>query len=189
VTVRIVVTGAESTGKTTLALALGRVLGAPVLEEQARVYAEQRAAEHEQRATSNGTAAAELTADDVEPIARRTIAAEDSLLVARCSLLVSDTDLLSTIVYSRFYYGACPSWIETEARQRLGDRYLVCDIDLPWEADGIRDMPERREELAAAFDAVLAEFGAPVRRIRGVGEARLAAAREAIADLVPGSAS
>ena len=99
---RIVVTGSESTGKTTLARDLAAHFGAQWVPEQSRSYAER--------------VRRELKADDVAPIASEQIAAEDAALVeairTRRRWLFLDTDLLSTVVYARHYYGSCPAWIE-----------------------------------------------------------------------------
>jgi len=168
VTRRIVFTGPESTGKTTLAAALAAELNAPLLPEAARAYAAERLLEGRL-----------LTADDVEPIARRTIAADDAALASAPPLIVADTDLLSTVVYARHYYGACPSWIEREAAERRADCYLLCLPDLPWEADGIRDQPQARGELLEQFRAVLREFACEVAEVMGTGPARTVAATRA----------
>jgi nicotinamide riboside kinase len=94
-------------------------------------------------------------------------------VIARASLrgaplVVLDTDLLSTMVYSRHYYGECPEWIEREARARLGDLYLLHHIDVDWIPDGHqREQPQRREELFERFRAVLQDLGAGVCDVRG----------------------
>ena len=165
---RVVLTGPESTGKTTLAAALAAALNAPWLPEVARAYAADRLRE--------GRA---LTAADVEPIARRTVAAEDAVLAQSPALIVADTDLLSTVVYARHYYGACPPWIEREARDRRAECYLLCLPDLPWEADGVRDQPQAREELLMLFRSVLAEFRCTVRELSGSGAVRVTSAIQA----------
>jgi NadR type nicotinamide-nucleotide adenylyltransferase len=162
---RIVLTGPECTGKSTLAAALAAELGAPLVAESARAYAEEV-----KRA---------LTVDDVEPIARRHVRAEDETLTLRPPTIVLDTDLLSTVVYGRHYYGLRSEWIETEARARLGSIYLLCHPDVPWVRDGIRDRPGDRSEMLEEFRGVLAEFGANVVEIRGLGEARFDAVRAA----------
>ena len=70
--------------------------------------------------------------------------------------MVLDTDLVSTMVYSRHYYGDCPRWIEEDAARRLADLYLLHHVDVEWVADGRqREQPERREELFARFRATL----------------------------------
>lgn len=168
---RVVITGSESTGKTTLARELAAHFGVPWVAEQARIYAER--------------VGRELTAEDVSAIASEQIAAEDAALAeaVRCNYrwLFLDTDLLSTVVYARHYYGTCPAWIEAEARARLGDLYLISDIDVPWSADPVRDRSRSRDELHADFQTVLFEFNARKCLVRGLGRHRLAAALNCIA--------
>jgi nicotinamide riboside kinase len=164
--IRIVLTGPESTGKTTLAGALAAELGAPCVPEASRLLAEVMAP-------------APLSADTVEPIARLAMRMGDEILAQRPEVVVFDTDLVSTIVYARHYYGSCPAWIVDEAIRRRAERYLLCLPDLPWVADGVRDRPAEREALLAMFREVLAAIGADVTEILGVGEARLTAARTA----------
>lgn len=171
---RIVVTGSECTGKTTLARTLAAHLGAGWVPEQSRGLAE--------------SVGRPLTADDVEPIARAQLQAEDTaILTARTrgdSALIHDTDLVSTVVYARHYYGACPSWILATARARLADDYLLCDIDIPWEPDLVRDRPLARTELHAAFRRTLSELGASPCLVRGLGAARLDAALRCLGEPV-----
>ena len=170
---RIVVIGSESTGKTTLARELATHFGALWVAEQSRVYAER--------------VKRPLTAEDVSPIASEQIAAEDALLAdalrQKMRWVFLDTDLVSTVVYARHYYGTCPAWIEAEARARLAELYLVGDVDVPWSPDSVRDRPQSRDELHLAFQAVLTEFNARKCLVRGLGESRLAAAVRCIARL------
>lgn len=163
---RIVLTGPECTGKTTLAARLASDTGAAFVRESARAYAEE--------------VKRPLTVHDVEPIARRAIATEDAILATEPSGLVLDTDLLSTIVYGRHHYDFRSEFIEHEARARLGDLYLLCLPDIPWEADGVRDCPTDREGMLEQFRNVLREFGARVIEIGGTGDARNAAVRAAV---------
>ncbi len=165
-TYRIVLTGPESTGKTTLARALAAELRAPCVPEASRLLAE-------------AVAPTPLSLATVAPIARLTMRMCDEILAHRPAQIVFDTDLVSTVVYARHYYGACPMWIVDEAIRRRAERYLLCLPDLPWVADGVRDRPVGRENILAMFRDVLAEIGADATEIRGVGEARLSAARAA----------
>ena len=138
---RITLTGPECTGKTELAQRMSRELGVEWTPEYAREYADARDV---------------LTAADVEPIAHGEIANLDR---ATGSLVIQDTDLLSTVVYARHYYGACPAWIEAEALKRRADFYLLLDTDVPWLSDSARDTgDDAREDLFDAFRAALDEF-------------------------------
>lgn len=167
---RVVVTGSESTGKTTLARELATHFGSLWVREQSRDYAEKL-----KRA---------LNIDDVEPIASAQIQAEDAALIDAHRRgdhwLFYDTDLISTVVYARHYYGSCPLWIVAEAHARRADLYLLAEIDTPWAPDGIRDRPEQREELDKAFRESLSEFKTSSCHVRGLGEHRLASALKCI---------
>ena len=166
---RIVVTGSESTGKTTLARELAQALGVPWVPEYSRDYAEAR----------GGV----LSAADVEPIARGQVAREDEVIASIAPeqrLLVLDTDLVSTTVYAEHYYGSSPVWIMAEARQRLGGLYLLAATDIPWSADGVRDRPGERAELHRRFAGRLQELGATVAEVEGLGSLRLERALAAV---------
>ena len=166
---RLCLTGPESTGKTWLAGRLAELRGTLWVPEYAREYAL--------------AVARELTVDDVEPIARGQIANEERALPQCGSLLILDTDLVSTVVYSRHYYGTVPPWIEEAARQRLADLYLLLDVDVPWVRDAARSSADDRPELHAAFARALEAHGARVVRIAGGWEERLAQAVAAMAAL------
>ena len=108
---RIVVSGSECTGKTVLTRALAANFDAPFSTESARDYVSEL-----------GRA---VQFSDVEPIARRQIEIEDALLGDGSRLYIFDTDLFSTLIYSRLYFGRCPGWIEPLCRARRADLYLL----------------------------------------------------------------
>ena len=169
--IKVCLTGSESTGKSDLARALGARFGAPVSSEFVREYAAARA----------GT----LGFADHGPIAKGQMAAEDEAIARATTLVILDTDLVSTVVYCDHYFGRCPAWIEQEARTRLADLYLLLRPDVPWVADGVRDRGTRRGELHALFQQRLGEMDANVVEIGGSWAEREAAAVAAVTSLLP----
>jgi NadR type nicotinamide-nucleotide adenylyltransferase len=165
---RVCLTGAESTGKSQLAKELSCHFSAVLVPEYSREYALGRQNE--------------LTYSDVGPIAHGQIEREDRAQseVPVPDLLILDTDLLSTVVYSRHHFGAVPKWVEEAARKRLADFYLLLDIDVPWVWDPVRDSGPTREALHDDFRRALEEFGKPYTVISGKWDARLRRSIEVI---------
>ncbi|HWE42934.1 MAG TPA: ATP-binding protein [Gemmatimonadaceae bacterium] len=171
---RIVVTGPESTGKTTLSRRLAELARTEWVPEASRIYAERKGGE--------------LLASDVAPIAREHIrladAAAERARAAGKTLLVLDTDLLSTVIYARYYYRLVPDWVERWERARRADLYLLCDIDVPWIPDGIRDRPANRDEMFALFRDALVRRKVSFVLVHGSWDERWAIAERAITPLL-----
>lgn len=172
----IVLTGPESTGKSSLAKALADRLDAPVVGEYLRDYF---------------TREGRVTLADAIPIAQGQWHSEAEAVQSLRpdqARLVCDTDLVSSLIYTAHYYAhqtsstAWQDWqIWSEAhRQKLmagehGPRlYLLCDIDWPWVADGQRDAPLLRTAFHEQFHQTLITLGLPFLIVSGSLEARLA---------------
>ena len=164
--IRVVLTGSESTGKTTLAGQLARHYDADLVPEFVRAYAEQKGGS--------------IEFNDHGPIAHGQISLEDEHIARAARLIVQDTDLLSTVVYCKHYFGHCPPWIEESAAARRPDLYLLCEIDLDWIADGVRDRGHMRDEMQQLFRDAVRESAVPTVTITGVGDERLDRAVDAI---------
>jgi NadR type nicotinamide-nucleotide adenylyltransferase len=168
--IRVVLTGSESTGKTTLAARLAEHYGVRMVPEFVREYA----------ARKNGP----LEFGDHGPIARGQIALEDEAIARGEAVVIQDTDLLSTVVYCDHYFGNCPRWIIDAARARRPDVYLLCEIDVPWIEDGIRDRGHMREDMQDLFRVAVRATAAPTVFIQGEAEQRFAKAVDAIDELL-----
>lgn len=163
---RVCVFGPESTGKTTLARQLAERYDTLWVPEYARALIEAQGGE--------------LQAPDIERIAQGQLASERALARSAHRILFSDTDLLSTTIWSRELFGRCPDWIEAAAAEQRFDLTLLCDVDLAWEADVARYRPRGREDFLRRCEAALQAHDRPYVKISGEGPARLEAAIEAV---------
>ena len=168
--IRVVFIGAESTGKSTLAHAVSQARGLPCTGEYVRAYV--------------AGLDRPLSADDLDPIAHGQLAEEDRHREA--PVVLHDTNLLSTLVYARHYFGVTQAWLEDAFAQRQYAVYLFCQPDIPWEPDpGQRESPQERDTLHAVFEAELQRRGLPVVRVAGSPETRLKTALAALQDVSP----
>ena len=167
---RVCVTGPESTGKTTLASRLAAHWHTAWVPEASRAYAERKASP--------------LVAGDVTPIAREHVAMSSAAAPLATRLLVLDTDLLSTVIYARHYYGVVPPEVDALERARRADLYLLCDVDVPWVHDGIRDRPVDRESMLALFRDALDARALRWTMIRGDWNVRWLTAHDAVETLL-----
>jgi HTH-type transcriptional repressor of NAD biosynthesis genes len=164
---RICLTGPESTGKSLLAERLAAHYGTVRVEEFSRDYAEARGGH--------------LTYDDVETIARGQVALEEAATPDARGLIILDTDIISSIVYSSYCYGGrVPSFAEQRAASHLADLYLLLDVDVPFVPDRVRSSVEHRHSLYREFRAALDRFGARYEVVSGDWDARYARAVAAI---------
>lgn len=168
---RVVLTGAESTGKTTLARALARHYETVWAPEYLRSFVEQKGALPE-------PADSRLVADGH-------LAQEQALLSRAQHVLFLDTDLISTYLYHGHYFGEHPSWLLYLSLQHAGDLYLLADIDIPWIPDeGQRDGSATRAALHARFRSELATRNLSHLLLSGTHGRRLHHACEAIDELL-----
>jgi len=147
--VKIVLFGPESTGKTTMSELLAKHYNTVWVAEYARDYLQEKW--NNERKTCEDA--------DLIPIAKGQIALENKLALKADKVLICDTDLLETKVYSEEYYGGFvhPN-LDKYALKNQYDLYLLTNIDTPWEADDLRDRPEQREEMYNAFEAALIKY-------------------------------
>lgn len=154
---KVVLFGPESTGKTILAKQLAAHYNTLWVPEFSRSYAEEKSKHNEV-----------LTKDDVLPIAIGQMALENSLAKQVESLLICDTNLLETKVYSEAYYnGYSPEILNKYAKENNYNLYFLTNIDIPWEDDGIRDRPNKRKNMFNAFQSTLIKNNIPYVLLKG----------------------
>ncbi|GAB6388827.1 AAA family ATPase [Stutzerimonas marianensis] len=128
----LVLTGAESTGKSWLAARLQQRFGGLAVGEYVRHFID-----NEQRDTCLA---------DIPAIARGQLAWEDHARRQRPGLLILDTHLLSNMVWSRTLFGECPAWLEAALLARQYDQHLLLSPEgAEWHPDGQRCQPEAAE--------------------------------------------
>ena len=141
--------GPESTGKTTLARDLAEHYDTVWVPEYARQYLQDKWDREQQTCQP----------EDLLPIAIGQMRLENALARQANRLLVCDTDLLETKVYSEAYYQEqCDPVIGKYALENQYDLYFLTGIDVPWEADDLRDRPGQRMEMFSRFRRALEEY-------------------------------
>ena len=92
--------------------------------------------------------------------------------------LICDTDLLVMIVWSEVKYGRCDQWIydtfEKCLKQEAFTRhYYLCDSEIPWQADDLRENPDNRNELFKLYLQKLREYGLDYNVVKGGRQERV----------------
>jgi nicotinamide riboside kinase len=157
-------TGAESTGKSTLTGQLAKEFGGIGVPEFARTYLE--------------SINRKYNYSDIEAIARKQIALiyENK----RNPIVFFDTCLINLKVWFREAFHKIPGWLDDEIPKAGRGIYLLCETDLPWLYDPLRENPHRREYLSEQYEAELKEAGFAYFRVFGKGDQRVQNAIEIV---------
>lgn len=173
--IKIVLFGPESTGKTTLSQQLARHYNTVWVPEYAREYLQDKW--NNERKTCEP--------QDLLPIAEGQMRLENTLAKKASDVLICDTDLLETKVYSEAYYlGHCDPILEQHALENTYDLYFLTYIDVPWEYDELRDRPDQREEMFNYFKDALERYNRNFIILKGDKKTRLATAIQHINPLL-----
>ena len=177
---KIVIIGPESTGKSTLCEQLAEHYKTSWCPEYAREYL-----------LKNGT---DYSFDDLLTIAKGQVALEENYTAALLeknpvensgSLLFLDTDMYVMKVWCEFVFGNCHRYILQQIVERKYDLYLLCNVDLPWVKDELREYPdlENRQKLYYFYKDIMVNQSVPWVEISGNYEQRLEKAIAAVTDL------
>lgn len=161
--IKIVLTGPESTGKSTLARALAEHYSTVAVPEYARFYIDQLGGQYEE--------------SDLRSIALgQAVLEEDYEKKAAAGLMFCDTSMLVLKVWSVFKYNRCDQFIADRLQLHPPQLYILCGIDVPWEYDPQRENPIDRDTIYKAYLYNLSHMGVPFIEIEGNQEERLATA-------------
>ena len=116
------------------------------------------------------------TYDDLLIIARGQLEQEDRIVASlQTPMVFIDTDMYVMKVWCEFVFGKCHSFILDEIVNRKYDLYLLCNTDLPWVADELREYPdlESRERLYHMYKDLMINQQTPWFDIKGDYEAKI----------------
>ena len=170
---KIVVIGPESTGKSTLCAQLAEHYNTRWVREYAREYL-----------LKYGT---DYKYEDLYTIAEGQIKGEEDIVNSQPAthnpqLIFIDTDLQVIKVWSEFVFNKADNRILTQIANRQYDLYLLCNTDLPWVEDELREYPdlESREKLYHYYKETMINQTVPWVEISGNYEERLQKAINAV---------
>jgi HTH-type transcriptional regulator, transcriptional repressor of NAD biosynthesis genes len=176
---KIVLFGPESTGKTTLAKDLAAHYNTVWCPEFVRGYLSLKNQIDDRQ--SEGIVS---LYEDIEPMAIGQLCWEDAFHTQANRLLFCDTNLLTNLIYSEYYFKKYPQWLYDSLQTRKYELYLLLDIDTSWEADPLRDRKEARATLFDIFKTTLENRDERFIFVSGLQENRLLNAIRAIEDTI-----
>jgi nicotinamide riboside kinase len=137
---KIIVTGPESSGKTTLCKALSKHFNLPFSKEYAREYLDVLGRDYKKY--------------DLLEIAKGQLNSEQNTQLL-------DTDLITIKIWSEYKYGSCDKWILNQIEKQKSEKrfYLLCTPDIPWKKDVLRESSNNRKELFEIYKKELGDLG------------------------------
>ena len=190
---KIVAIGPESTGKSTLCAMLAAHYNSLWCPEYAREYL-----------LKNGK---NYLYNDLSKIAKGQLNLEDEYMsnlavdgfpltepqtsnfkpqISNLKPFFIDTDLYVMKVWCEYVFNKCHHFILEEIAQRKYDLYLLCNTDLPWVADELREYPDEkyRLQLFHIYKDILINQKTPWVEIKGNKENRFKTASNAVDTLL-----
>lgn len=188
--IKVVVIGPESTGKSMLCELLAQHYNTQWCPEFAREYL-----------LTHGM---DYTFEDLLYVAKGQLAMEDEYIASMMNgqlsikdqqppkphspILFIDTDMYVMKVWCEFVFDKCHKWVLAQIAKRKYDLYLLCNTDLPWVKDELREYPDlkTRDTLYRIYKDIMINQSTPWAEISGDHDERLQKAIKAIDKLIAG---
>jgi NadR type nicotinamide-nucleotide adenylyltransferase len=168
---RVILTGPESTGKTELTSALAGRYHTEYIPEYARMFIEKL-----DRPYRYG---------DLVHIAKHQAQQMQEYSSKKLRVLFIDTYLIITKIWFLWVYKRYPGWLDDEIKKTKNDLYLLCNPDIPWFPDGVRENGgEMRNKLFVAYENELIKNNLHYKYVLGQGAERIRNAAEQVADFL-----
>lgn len=161
---RLLITGPESTGKTTLAQELSTRLSIGLLPEYGRIYLEKYGPDY--------------AYDDISIMARHHHQMYHA--IDEGDDLILDTYLLNYQIWSEVKYGRCDPWIQDQVQLMKVDLALLLYPDIDWKPDPLRESEGERMNLFRRYESGLSTLGMSYAVVKGLGKDRVAKAMDVI---------
>ena len=162
----VVITGPESSGKSTLSELLAKEYNCTLVPEYARKHLRSK----------------NYTFQDVEHIAKvqlKSIAkAKEEMKTEQ--MVISDTGNFVLEIWFEERFERLPQEWPESSRETMPDLYLLCAPDIPWEEDELRESPNDRHRLFELYLKKLEQAGLDFQIVQGDVETRVAQAKKSI---------
>ena len=181
---KIVIIGPESTGKSTLCKQLAAHYNTTWVAEYAREYLLKNGTAYTYEnllEIAKGQVSSEQLAIDSWQLTER----EEQKRTKNEKLLFIDTDMYVMKVWCEFVFDKCHHWILNRIAERKYDLYLLCNIDLPWIKDELREYPDllSRQKLYHYYKDIMINQNVAWVEINGTYEERFKKSIETIDNL------
>lgn len=156
---RIAIIGPESTGKSWLAQKLATHYNTRMVDEYARSYFKNREFKY--------------TAYNLVEIAKDQLKYENDIAKYCTDLIFCDTDFIVLKIWSQVVFNFVPDWIENQVVNHTYSLYLLCNLDVDWEPDTLRNNSHNRQYIYNLFVKELERNNVNYRVVVDIDDNRL----------------
>ena len=157
---KLIITGPECSGKTSLAKAISKKYDAPWVVEYARQFLNEKAGSY--------------VYEDLLSIAHGQLEQEQRFEQYAPKFLICDTSMLVMKVWSEYKYGKADPWMIDRLSEMVDCLWLLCAPDIPWEKDPFRESEHEREALFDIYKKELEQMSFNYHVMSGSLEKRIA---------------